>query len=196
MARKKIKQKRDSEFLKEAEARSKVMYWFFAYPSKSFSLNDLVQNLEVSKTTVNRVVKDLIKEGFLEKEEIGKTWKINCNRQHPFNEDVKIPYNLSLVYQSGIVDAIYDLYPSAKAIVLFGSYRKGDDNSESDLDIAVELLDDEPLEVQNLVELAEFGYRKNVPVNLHMFSRNKVDLNVFCNIANGIVLSGFLEVRP
>ena len=40
------------------------------------------------------------------------------------------------------------------------------------------------------------GYRKNVPVNVHVFSRNKIDLNLFANIANGIILEGFLEVRP
>ena len=41
-----------------------------------------------------------------------------------------------------------------------------------------------------------FGYRKNVPVHLYVFSRNNVDINLFANIANGIVLEGFLEVRP
>ena len=40
------------------------------------------------------------------------------------------------------------------------------------------------------------GYRKNIKVNLHVFSRKHIDLNVFANIANGIVLNGFLEVRP
>ena len=44
--------------------------------------------------------------------------------------------------------------------------------------------------------IKEFGYRKDVPVNLHIFSRNKVDLNLFANISNGIILDGFLEVHP
>jgi hypothetical protein len=42
----------------------------------------------------------------------------------------------------------------------------------------------------------DIGYRKNVLVNLHLFTRNRVDLNLFANIANGIVLEGFLEARP
>ena len=33
-------------------------------------------------------------------------------------------------------------------------------------------------------------------IQLHMFNRKNVDLHVFNNIANGIVLAGFLEVRP
>jgi len=50
-----------------------------------------------------------------------------------------------------------------------------------------------------IVELGIFhkwGYRKNVSVNLHIFSRNKIDINLFSNIVNGIVLEGFLEAKP
>ena len=46
------------------------------------------------------------------------------------------------------------------------------------------------------VGLEKLGFRTNVKVNLHIFSRNKIDLNLFANIANGIILSGFLEVLP
>ena len=67
---------------------------------------------------------------------------------------------------------------------------------ESDLDIAVEITGNHDLQVIQLGVLQQLGYRSNVPVNLHVFSRNKIDLNLFANIANGIVLAGFLEVRP
>ena len=55
---------------------------------------------------------------------------------------------------------------------------------------------DEEVKIFELGILPEFGHRKNVLVNLYIFSRNKIDLNLFSNIANGIVLEGFLEVRP
>ena len=45
-------------------------------------------------------------------------------------------------------------------------------------------------------QLEKLGFRKNVKVNIHIFSRNKIDLNLFTNIANGIVLDGLLEVHP
>lgn len=191
-----IRQKNQATLFKEAEARLKVVYWFFAYPSTPFSLNDLVENLDISKTTANRVILSLIDEGFLLKEEIGKVWRITCNLQHPYNLTIKVPYHLSLLYNSGVIDEIYKHFSGAKAIILFGSYRKGDDNEKSDLDIAVEVLDNKPLEVTRLGNLDFLGFRKNVPVNVHVFSRNKIDLNLFANIVNGIILSGFLEARP
>lgn len=171
-----------------------VIYWFFSYPTREVSLSDLTSILNISKITGNRVVNELVKAGFLKKEVLGKIWRISCNAQHPLNR-LKIPYNLTLIYSSVIIDEISKKFPNARSVVLFGSYRKGDDNDKSDIDIAVELLGNNDLKI---IELGKFnlGYRKNIPVNLHVFSRSKIDLNLFANIANGIILSGFLEVKP
>ena len=79
---------------------------------------------------------------------------------------------------------------------LFGGLTKGKSLPMSDVDIAVEVLDDKDVRIIELGTLPQFGFRKNVKINLHIFSRNKIDLNLFSNIANDIVLEGFLEVRP
>jgi len=184
--------KNELEFL---TAYLKVMYWFFDYPDVPITLSDLASELEISKTTAYKVVTHFIHEGFLFKEQIGRAWRITCNLSHPYNITRKIPYHLQLVYESGILHAINEQFPDNIAIVLFGSYRRGDDVHDSDLDIAVEVP-----EVEEVMRIdfgrVDLGFRKNVPVNLLVFSRDKIDLNLFANIANGIVLQGFLEVRP
>jgi len=81
-------------------------------------------------------------------------------------------------------------------IILFGSVARKEATEKSDIDLAVETLDNKGLRIQELGVLPRLGYRKGVKVILHIFSRNQVDLNLFSNIANGIVLEGFLEVRP
>ena len=98
-------------------------------------------------------------------------------------------------YYAGLRAHISSLVGNAQVIVLFGSYRKGDDTDKSDVDIAVEVASNKDLEIIQLGRIPKFGYRKDVPINLHVFSRNKIDINLFSNIANGIVLEGFLEVR-
>lgn len=178
------------------EAYEKVMLWFFSYPDKEMSLNDLVEAVGIAKTTANRVVKELQEEGFLHIQTLGKLWRITCNQQHIYNFSRKISYNLRQIYESEVLELINEQYPQAKAVVLFGSYRKGDDTHESDIDIAVELIDNDPLESIHVGNITQFGYRENVAVQIHLFSRNNIDLNVFANIANGIVLQGFLEARP
>ena len=95
-----------------------------------------------------------------------------------------------------ILQEIHKKFGNSRSIILFGSYRWGDDNEKSDIDIAVEILGDKEVKIFKLGVIQKLGYRQNIPVNLHIFSRNKIDLNLFSNIANGIVLEGFLEVRP
>ncbi|MFH1364979.1 MAG: nucleotidyltransferase domain-containing protein [archaeon] len=187
------------ELINLNEAYGKVMHWFFSYPSLHIGLSDLAKELKISKKTATQIVSQLISEGFLIKEEVGRAWRISCNQKHIYNFTKKISYNLSLVYKliydNGLIQEFYKLAGNSKSTILFGSYRKGDDTDKSDLDIAVEVSDNKGMRIIELGVLPQFGYRKNVSVNLHIFSRNKVDLNLFNNIANGIVLEGFLEVK-
>ena len=181
------------------EAYQKVLLWFFSFPSAETGLNDLSAELRISKTTARGVITHLVKEGFLGVKEYGKAWRITCNHEHPYNHSRKIAFNLEMVYDAywlGLRDMILQKAGNPSVIILFGSYRKGDDTEESDIDLAVEVLGDAPVLIEPLAVIESFGFRKNVPVNLHIFSRDMVDLNLFSNIANGIVLEGFLEVRP
>ncbi len=178
------------------EGYNKVLHYFFSFPTMRIGLSDLASVVKISKTTANRIVTQLVDEEFLRVEEIGRVWQITCNQNHIYNYSKKISSNLDMVYISGILDTIHKQFPNPKAIILFGSYRKGDDTEESDLDIAVEIAGSEDLKVQELGIFPKFGYRESVTANLHIFSRKNIDLNLFANIANGIVLDGFLEVRP
>ncbi len=178
------------------EAYQKVLFWFFSYPNKEFSLNDLADQLKIAKTTARKVVEVLIAAEFLKNETVGRLWRISCRQDHIYNFSRKISYNLMMIYESGILQDIHNHVPNSKAVILFGSYRKGDDTEKSDIDIAVEVAGDQQLQIKQIGIFPKFGFRENVPINLHIFSRNKIDINLFSNIANGIVLEGFLEVRP
>ena len=178
-----------------SEAYNRILNYFFSFPSQAIGLNDLSQAINVSKTSTREAILQLEKEKFLNKEEIGKTWRITSNQSHPYLITRKFPRSLQLVYESGAVDLVRTKYPAAKTISLFGSFRNGSDNDQSDIDIAVEIISNEEPKIESLGIIERFGYRTKVPVNLFVFSRNKVDTNVFNNIANGVVLDGFLEVR-
>lgn len=183
------------DWLVLSEAYNRTLSFFFSFPSRTIGLNDLSQKIGVSKTSAKEAVLQLEKEKFLDKEEIGKTWRITANSSHPYQITRKAPRSLQRIYESGAVDLIREKYPSAKAIILFGSFRNGSDNESSDIDIAVEITGNSEPKVETLGTIETFEYRKKVPINLFVFSRNKIDLNIFNNIGNGIVLDGFLEVR-
>jgi predicted nucleotidyltransferase len=176
------------------EAYRKVLYWFFAFPSLKMGLNEIVKKIKISKSTANKIVKKFEKEGFLIIDEIGRSWQVSNNLGHWYNKSLKICYNLERVYLSGIIEKIKREYKGIRSIVLFGSYRKGDDSEKSDIDIAVERVGNKKLEIKKFAVIKNFGYRKNVEVNVHLFSRDKVHSHLFSNIINGIVLDGYLEV--
>ena len=178
------------------EAYQKALVWFFSFPNRGITLNDLSRELKLAKTTTNHVVNRLKKEGFLKVESLGRVWRISCNKEHHYNYTKKIAYNLMMIYDSGILERISQLVKNSRVVILFGSYRKGDDDKNSDIDIAVEVLGDKDIKIIELGFVPQIGFRKNVPVNLHLFTRKSIDLNLFSNIANGIILDGFLEVNP
>ncbi|MDD5417999.1 MAG: nucleotidyltransferase domain-containing protein [Candidatus Nanoarchaeia archaeon] len=177
------------------EAYQKALHWFFAFPDSEMNLSSLSNKLKISKTTAGRVIKKLVNEKFLKVNQIGRTLRITCNKNHIYNYSKKVSYNLMVIYESGIIEKIHELIKNPRAIILFGSYRKGDDIETSDIDIAVEIIDNEGLRITEIGIIPQLGHRENVKVNLHTFSRNKVDINLFSNIANGIILEGFLEVK-
>jgi predicted nucleotidyltransferase len=177
------------------EPYNKVLYWFFSFPDISIGLNELSSKVKISKSNANRVVNRLEKEGFLIKEVIGKSWRIKCNKNNIYNKSKKLAFNLQLIYDSDILSKVNKKFPNAQAIILFGSYRKGDDIDKSDIDIAINLIGNNQLKIEELGTIEKFGNRKNVMVNLYIFCNQEIKNNLFSNIVNGIVLDGFLEVK-
>ena len=176
-------------------AYEKCLSWFYAYPKTRIGLNELSKYISSSKTATKEAVESLIEQEFLIREIAGRSWILFANSKHPYFLIKKMPYHLNKIYESGVVESIHEIIPESRAIILFGSYRWGDDIEESDIDIAVEVLGNKDMEIIRLGIIEKLGYRKKVPVNLHIFSRNKIDLNLYSNIINGIILDGFLEVR-
>ena len=170
-------------------AYGEVQRFFFAFPEKTPSLTQLAQALSMNKGTASRVVRRLEDEGFLAVEVLGRIWRITCSPEHAYHRTRKVPYHVSLILDSGIVERIRNAHPMG-AIILYGSVRKGDDVESSDIDLAIESNSDR-IESFGTIDL---GYRASVPVNVRFFSRKRIDPHLFSNIGNGIVLDGFLEV--
>ena len=176
-------------------ASQKILHLFFDFPEREFGFNEIVNLTKVSKKNANKIINSLLKEDFLKRKIAGKSWLIKCNLLHEYNKTIKKAYNLEKIYNSGIINKIKRKFPGYKSIILFGSYRKGDDTEKSDIDFAVEISGNQKLKIEEFEKIREMGYRKNILVNLHIFSRQFIDNNLFSNIANGIIIEGFLEVK-
>lgn len=193
--KKPIVQKKYLKFYFET-ARQKILEIFFKFPEKEFSLSELAKLAGVAKANIGKILDDFYKSDIIEITKLSKIWRIKANQNNWHFVKSKIFYNLNFIYQSGLVEFLIESFNNPKSITLFGSFRKGEDISSSDIDIAIESDDFKDYEVVGLVDLIAFEKEIGRKIQIHKFNRKNVDINVFNNIANGVVLFGFLEVKP
>ena len=96
--------------------------------------------------------------------------------------------NLKQIYESNLANFLEEQFLGA-TIVLFGSYSRGDDLINSDIDIAIIGRKEKSI---NLEEYEKILQRK---INLSFFgSWDKIHINLKENICNGIILFGTVEL--
>jgi len=176
-------------------AKQKVMELFYRFPDKEFSLSDVAKEAGVNKANLGAILALLASFGFIKIEKLSKIWRVKAAQENWIFKRAKIVYNLNFIYQRGLVEFLNEFYNNPKSIVLFGSFRKGEDVSGSDIDLAIESDDFKDYRILGLRQLADFEKSIGRRIQIHEFNRKLVDSNLFNNIANGVVLMGFLEVH-
>ena len=185
---------RDQMFYIET-ARQKVLELFYKFPEKEFSLSDIAKEAGVAKANLGVILASLESIELIRIEKLTKIWRVKANQENWIFKRSKIVYNLNFIYQSGLVEFLDQAYNHPKSIVLFGSFRKGEDTSGSDIDIAIESDEAKEYKILGLRQLADFEKSIGKSIQIHEFNRKIIDVGLFNNIANGILLWGFLEVK-
>ena len=173
----------------------RILEVLFRYPEQEFSLSGLAEEAGVAKPHIGAILSELEQLSFITITRLTKIWRIKANQQSGNFIKSKIIYNLNFIYQSGLVESLNENFGNPKSIILFGSFRQGEDFSTSDIDIAIEDGETEEYKIIGLRILSDFERVIGRKIQIHLFNRKDIDIHVFNNIANGIVLSGFLEVK-
>jgi predicted nucleotidyltransferase len=188
--------KKEQTFHKTNDVRNRIMELLFRHPNREFSLSEIAKEARVSKSAASRIVGALRKNGFISVIDLKVVYRIRANVENQRYKKEKVAFNLSEVIRSEIVDVLVEKYHAPNAIVLFGSFRKGEDTEGSDIDIAVEVPGKKEIEIiGGLKEFGDFEARMGRKISVHVFSRMAVDKNLLANIMNGVLLYGFLEVH-
>lgn len=164
----------------------KITELVFKSPEKWMHIREMARLLKVSPNSVRNNITKLRKTGIVQEQKDGIMVKYRANLEGISYKREKMLHNLRSVYSSGIVDSLYQFY-SPKAIVLFGSYSRGDDTSTSDIDIGVQTSD------KRVPDLRLFEKKLSRKIQLSLFTKKEVSKEFFNNIINGIVLKGFIK---
>lgn len=164
----------------------KVLKVFLYNPTESFRLRELSRKVNLAPLSVGNYIRELEKEGLIKvhiKDEIkfytGQRDSLKFSRY----QKLSIQYEL---YECGVIDKIWDeLHP--QAIILYGSYAKGEAIETSDIDIFI-------ISKEKNINLSEFERKIGKGIHLMFKIDNKISVELKNNLANGITMKGYFRV--
>jgi len=156
----------------------------------SLNQRGIARILEVSQPAVMKAIPGLEKESLIkvQQDKESKRWSIELNRDHHKVMQLKRVDNLKQIYESGLADFLEKEFAGA-TIILFGSYSRGEDLINSDIDIAVIGRKDKQIDATNYEKLLE----RTININFYD-SFKKIHKHLKENLCNGIILIGGIEL--
>lgn len=115
---------------------SRVLQQYFNNPDLVSYPRELARKTKLHPNTVLKEIENLRKEGLLSVKKGRAVTTVTAKKTEEFTRR-KILDNLRKLYDSKIIAKIKDYYNIPEAIILFGSYARGEDHATSDIDIAV-----------------------------------------------------------
>ncbi len=167
----------------------RILKLFFEGPNERLHLREVARRVGLSATGAMKILRALEKESLLEKERAAVTVVYRGNYDNEKFIALKRALNLYSLNSSGLVSELIDFFKIPECIVIFGSYAKGEDTRESDIDIAV------MTSMKEYPQLDVYEGDLKRKISLHLIDNIKNEEKDFINtLANGIVIYGYLEV--
>ncbi|MGM5485523.1 MAG: nucleotidyltransferase domain-containing protein [Nanobdellota archaeon] len=170
------------------DLKQRLKKYFLDNPAERLRVRQIGRKLEMPLPSVIRYAKELDMEGILRKESISGITLYSADRTNDDFIFEKRIHNLRKVKESGLIRYLREEF-SNPTVILFGSFEKGEDIPESDIDIYIEI-GKESLDLQKFEKILGKSIQKFLFSDISLI-KNK---NLANNIINGTLLNGSLEV--
>ncbi len=170
--------------------QQKILRLLFIKTGTALNQRRIARILDVSQPAVVKALPELEKLDFIQKQQDkeSKRWAIELNRENRRLIQLKRSDNLKQVYECELADFLEKEFAGA-TIILFGSYSKGEDTVDSDIDIAVVGRKEKTIKLDKFEKILE----RTIRINFYDSFRN-IHKHLKENILNGIVLAGGVEL--
>lgn len=175
--------------MKTINIKDKIKCHFLINPTAKLRVRQIERELKLPLPSVIRYCKELENEEILIRIKIGNVIFYTSNRNSNKYLLEKKLYNIKSLYSCGLVDFLIDEL-SNPSIIIFGSYAKGEDLENSDIDLYVET----PSKREIKLEKFELILKRKIQIFRHKNIREIKNADLVNNIINGILLNGFVEV--
>lgn len=167
--------------------KQKILKLFQDSPTTDFLLRQISRLAGVAPPSTLKYLKELQKEGLINKSEKGLYPAYRAIRDNPSFKELKKWSTAHEINKCGLTDYLIDAC-GPDAIILFGSAAKGEDIESSDIDLAI-------LAQEAKLDLAAFENRLKRKISILFIKRfSNLSPELKNNIINGIILSGYLQV--
>lgn len=171
--------------------KTKLLTYFLEHPTSVIHLRSLARKLDMSATWVATASKQLHRLGLINlvRHPERKELSLSANFESAQFKAIKRSYNLYALHASGLVEHLTNTYNQPECIVAFGSYAKGEDTEQSDIDIAI------ITSRKEILKTSKFSKRLGRPLQVKELVKKHISKDFWQTLANGVVLSGYLEVH-
>ena len=162
----------------------KFLSIIFKSPTKGFTVREVARLIKVSPPTAASITKILENKDLIKVKKERVQYKVFGNLENENFRKLKRIYNI--FYLSDLIESLVKEF-KPNAIVVFGSYSRGEDTEDSDIDIFVDSV------MKKEINLERLEKELDRHVHLHVNDIKKIPNDLKNSIINGIILYGFLE---
>ena len=167
--------------------RYRLMKIFLDSPTENFRLREIARLTKISPPSVMSYLKEFEKDGLIKKIIKNKIPFYNSIRD---NSNFILYKKLSIIFElnnNGLIEYLWDKI-SPDAIVLYGSFARGEAIENSDIDLFV---------LGKEINVDIMAFEKMLHKKIHLLfkdSLKEMTRELRNNILNGIILKGYIKV--
>lgn len=176
--------------LKLTNLQQDILRVLFINNGKKLNQRQLSIRVSASAPAIKKALPQLEKLDFINviKDQETKRLAITLNTENDKVMQLKRVDNFKQIYETNLSDFLEQEFAGA-TIILFGSYSRGEDTINSDIDIAVIGRKEKNLDLTKYEKQLE----RKIIINFYE-NFDKIHKNLKENLANGIILSGGFEL--
>lgn len=170
----------------------KVAEFIFNEPNRIFHIRKLEKETGLSTTAVKTSIQKLESYKIVDVESTSLTTNVKAKTDSDSYTFYKRMFNLYKLQRYGFVEHVRKMF-KPEAIVLFGSFSRGEDVEESDVDILVMTSNRKSEKLDKLVDIMENELKRKLDITM-LPSLDRSESEFKNAVANGIILYGYLKV--
>ena len=175
--------------MKTTDIKEKIKAYFFINPTAKLRVRQMERELKLPLPSVIRYSKELEKERIIKRENTAGAVLFSADRTSKNYLIEKKLFNIKSIFKCELINYLIAEY-SNPVIVLFGSFSKGEDTEESDIDLYIETPSKKEIKLEKFEKLL----KRKIQVFNYSNIKHVSNTHLRNNIVNGVVLNNFLEV--